>query len=458
MIVEDVDLELIDDNPRQPRKLISDEKLAELVTSIETHGLLQPIIGQRLENGRVLCVAGHRRKKAYLQMGRPTIPTILLPESTNERNAILAIIENKERESLHFIDLADAVADVFNDEGKNKSQTARTLNLSLEVVNNLLFVASLPTGVKDTAKAYQTSMTELLVIGRLPDEKTMVEALAAVRRGIPLTAVLEARKASSVQKSPQVKISNGNAREEVREKEKPQVLAEDAGGQDGETARAFVAKAGTKPTIPQREIPKDEVEPADQPFEPEPEIKSSRNERSLSEIGKPDQQFFRISIRNPDRQGESLEVEVTVSIAVPKENTTAEMVKEALANCFDELDSDGKLVRAITTGRFDAYSLRRLRYLIRESQGGAKKAYRGDVEYLRAGLEPGKPPTGEKVIELAKIIWETVVEDPETLFKLLGLPVSLAENPERFSEQVKKIEEFLAYRLKGQRIDPPPGW
>jgi ParB family transcriptional regulator, chromosome partitioning protein len=468
MKLQEVELGLVDDNPRQPRNGMSDEKLEELMKSIELHGLLQPIIGQKKPDGRFTCIAGHRRKIAYERLGRTTIPTIIIEGSSTEQNAVLAIIENKEREGLSYVDLANAVLQVLADQDGNRAKTAIALNMHLEPLGRLIEVGKLPDKVKETAKVYQTSMRDLLVIGTLKDEKTMVEALAKVKQGLPLTEIIRAKTprqepirsaAPEKRRDEQIEVEDGQAGNIKPEGSPSAQPVHSVVSTTPEPPKSFIGKPGITPQLPAKPAIEQESPRGDRDGKIERTIPNvSPRQRAISTVDEPEAQVFKVSIRNPDRPAEMLEAEVTVSLAIPSGDGTVDMFREALANCFNELEGDGKLIEGVAKGILDGYSIRHLRRLIRESVGGMKNGYQGDVAYLQTDFGEEVPPSGSKLIELSKIVWEAVGKDPEAMVKLLGVPICYEPEPERFSEKFREIGEYLTYRLEGKTMEAPPEW
>lgn len=95
-------LERIEPNPFQPRKTFHDAGLHELAASIQEFGIIQPLVIRATERGYEL-IAGERRLRASRQAGLTTVPCVIRPASDKEM-AELALIENLQREDLHFFE------------------------------------------------------------------------------------------------------------------------------------------------------------------------------------------------------------------------------------------------------------------------------------------------------------------------------------------------------------------
>jgi len=111
--VLEIDVENIEPNPYQPRKIFNDEKIKELSSSIEKNGLLQPIIVTR-NGGSYLLVAGERRLRASKLAKISTIKSIVVDVENKELRE-LALVENIQRDDLNVIEVAYSYAGLIND-------------------------------------------------------------------------------------------------------------------------------------------------------------------------------------------------------------------------------------------------------------------------------------------------------------------------------------------------------
>ena len=94
-------------NRFQPRSIFDDEKIEELALTIETHGIIQPIVVREISDGQFEIIAGERRYRAISKLGWETIPAIINNLSDTE-TASVALIENLQREELSPIEEAVA--------------------------------------------------------------------------------------------------------------------------------------------------------------------------------------------------------------------------------------------------------------------------------------------------------------------------------------------------------------
>ncbi|KNF07285.1 nucleoid occlusion protein Noc [Gottschalkia purinilytica] len=148
--VVDIDINLIEPNCSQPRKEFNEESLNELSESIKRHGVIQPIILRKKENGYEI-IAGERRWRASNIAGIKKIPSIIKNIEQLEATEI-SLIENIQRENLNIIEEAMALKsliekynltqeEVANAIGKSRpyiTNTIRLLNLQDEIIDLIL--------------------------------------------------------------------------------------------------------------------------------------------------------------------------------------------------------------------------------------------------------------------------------------------------------------------------------
>ena len=128
-------------NPQQPRKAFDDLRLMELAASIRQHGLLQPISVRPVQAGYEI-VMGERRFRACQLLGFTHIDAFVL-SANGQETALLALIENLQRENLHYFEEAEAYADLLS-QGMSQEMLARRLGKSPSGVANKLRLLKLP--------------------------------------------------------------------------------------------------------------------------------------------------------------------------------------------------------------------------------------------------------------------------------------------------------------------------
>ncbi len=142
-----IDINAIKPNRNQPRKVFNNDKLQELADSIQTHGVIQPLIVRTMDKGYEL-VAGERRWRAARLAGLKTVPC-LLRELNEEENALIAIIENMQREDLNPIEEADGLNRMIDAFGLTQEQVSKSVGKSRPYITNALRLLKLPEEIKN---------------------------------------------------------------------------------------------------------------------------------------------------------------------------------------------------------------------------------------------------------------------------------------------------------------------
>ncbi len=134
---------LIKPNPKQPRTHFDADALAGLAASIETSGVVQPLLVRPLHDGSYELIAGERRWRASQQAGLEKVPAIVRDSEHAERLQV-ALIENMVREDLNPVEEARACAALVEDLGLSKEDLARRIGRSRPAVSNLIRLLDLP--------------------------------------------------------------------------------------------------------------------------------------------------------------------------------------------------------------------------------------------------------------------------------------------------------------------------
>ena len=164
---EQLSLDRIDPNPRQPRGSFDDEPLQELTTSIEAVGVLQPIV-VRPSGERYQIVMGERRVRAARAAGLERIPAIV---RTTEDDQMLrdALLENVHREDLNPLEEAAAYEQLLLDFGITQEELAARLGKSRPVIANAMRLLRLPGSVQRRIAARTLSAGHARAVASLED-------------------------------------------------------------------------------------------------------------------------------------------------------------------------------------------------------------------------------------------------------------------------------------------------
>ncbi len=131
----------------QPRKEISEEALQELSASIESQGVIQPIVVRQLPDSSFEIIAGERRWRAAKNAGLKQVPCLIKNVADNAAIAI-ALIENIQREDLNAIEEAQALERLQGEFNLTHQQVADVIGKSRTTVSNLIRLNQLDTEVK----------------------------------------------------------------------------------------------------------------------------------------------------------------------------------------------------------------------------------------------------------------------------------------------------------------------
>ena len=145
--VIEIDVNEIDPSINQPRKKFDEEKLRELAQSIETYGIVQPII-VRENDGRFTIIAGERRYRAARMAGLKTVPVVVKDYTAGEFMEV-SLVENIQREDLNPVEEAQAMRMLMNEHELTQEVLSSRLGKSRSAVANTLRLLSLPKEIRD---------------------------------------------------------------------------------------------------------------------------------------------------------------------------------------------------------------------------------------------------------------------------------------------------------------------
>ena len=135
--VESIQIERIVPNRYQPRQVFDSSKITELAESIDEHGLLQPIVVRPIEENMYEIIAGERRFRA-LQSLHKSQADVIIRHMNDEETAVVALIENIQRENLSAVEEAEAYKKLLEIGGTTQSELAKSLGKSQSFIANKL--------------------------------------------------------------------------------------------------------------------------------------------------------------------------------------------------------------------------------------------------------------------------------------------------------------------------------
>jgi ParB family chromosome partitioning protein len=204
----EVDIDLLEANPFQPRTQYDDRRLAELAQSIATNGVIQPIVVRRLatEPGlarhRYQIIAGERRWRAAQQAGLQRVPVVIkeVSEADHRQQLEMALIENIQRENLNPIEEAHAYQRLVDDFGLRQEDVAIRVAKDRATVANVLRLLKLPDEVRGNIASGELSMGHARAILGLPgeaDQRRMARQVIARGLSVRETEALVKRAAAA---------------------------------------------------------------------------------------------------------------------------------------------------------------------------------------------------------------------------------------------------------------------
>ena len=188
---DEVDINLVSPNPRQPRKFFDEEALNELIASIKEIGILQPPVVRQTTNGRFELIMGERRLRAAKAAGLTKIPVIIRQTSDNELLRE-ALIENIHRSQLNAIEEAAAYSQLLNDFECTHDELAQKLGRSRPLISNTIRLLNLPVSVQSKVATGEISAGHARALLGL-SEIHSIENLAKriINEGLSVRAVEE---------------------------------------------------------------------------------------------------------------------------------------------------------------------------------------------------------------------------------------------------------------------------
>lgn len=172
-----VPLSLIDPSPDRPRGHESPESTARLADSIRLHGLLSPLLVREADGGRYRLVAGERRLAALRLLRRDWAEAIVVTGSDCDC-ALIALVENLQRENLHYLDVATACRRMLDRYPLTQERLAASLSVSPSALANRLRLLKLSPAVQDNLRALGLSERHARALLRLEDEQDQLSLAA----------------------------------------------------------------------------------------------------------------------------------------------------------------------------------------------------------------------------------------------------------------------------------------
>jgi ParB family chromosome partitioning protein len=165
---DEIDIDLLEPNPRQPRTQIDDQPLEELAQSIRANGVIQPILVRRAGD-RFEIVAGERRWRAAQRAGLFKVP-VIVRDVPDEKLLEVALIENIQRADLNAIEEATAYRRLSDDLGMSQDMIATAVGKDRATVANYVRLLRLPAEVRQHVATGALAMGHARALLALADD------------------------------------------------------------------------------------------------------------------------------------------------------------------------------------------------------------------------------------------------------------------------------------------------
>ena len=170
--VEKIDINKVYPNPNQPRKTFDKESLNELAESIRIHGLIQPIIVNKTDDGYMI-IAGERRFRACKLCGLTEIDAIVKNYS-NKQIAEISIIENLQREDLNPVEVAKGIRKLMDEYGLTQEKVAERIGKPRSAIANSVRILSLYPEVLELVEKGKVSFGHAKILVAVEDYATQL--------------------------------------------------------------------------------------------------------------------------------------------------------------------------------------------------------------------------------------------------------------------------------------------
>ena len=174
LIVQCIEVDKIVPNPQQPRRVFEPDALKELAESITSHGVIQPVTLRRV-GGLYELIAGERRLRATQMAGLKVIPAIVV-DADDEESAVLALIENIQRENLSYMEEALGYLKLARQYHMTQEEIAKLMGKTQSAVANKLRILRLFGETKRILAEYGLTERHARALLRISNEEQQVKA------------------------------------------------------------------------------------------------------------------------------------------------------------------------------------------------------------------------------------------------------------------------------------------
>lgn len=174
-----INIDNVRPNPYQPRKQFNKAALEELCESIKQYGVIQPINVRKITTNNFELVAGERRLRAATMAGLKEIPAIIVNVDDND-SAVMALIENLQREDLNYMEEAEGYNNLISDHGFTQEELAQKIGKSQSTIANKIRLLKLSPIVKKILADNNLTERHARALLKLHDEQLQLKVLKHV--------------------------------------------------------------------------------------------------------------------------------------------------------------------------------------------------------------------------------------------------------------------------------------
>lgn len=181
--IQELPVDRLVPSPFQPRRSVNEEALQELIDSVKTHGILQPLVARRAGSEFQLIV-GERRLQAARRAGLEKVP-VVLREATDREMLELALVENLQREDINAMEAAEGYRRLVDEFGLTQEELGDRVGKSRSAVANTLRLLKLPEAVQDSLRRGEVDEGHGKALAGLEQERLVLRLWRrVVRRGL----------------------------------------------------------------------------------------------------------------------------------------------------------------------------------------------------------------------------------------------------------------------------------
>ena len=177
--VAEIDINLIEANPFQPRTEFDEDALNELAQSIKEQGVIQPVTVRKLGYNRYQLISGERRLRASKLAGLSKIPAFIRI-ANDEQMLELALIENIHRENLNAIEVAISYQRLIDECSLTQEQLSEKVGKSRSAIANFLRLLKLPAEIQIALRDGHISMAHARALINIDDKEAQLKLLQQI--------------------------------------------------------------------------------------------------------------------------------------------------------------------------------------------------------------------------------------------------------------------------------------